>query len=239
MLYSTGTTLLQSLHVIFFLPYIQNISKHHGMFGNIFCCARHLNFVVSSFNVELLIQETWTCTLWGKAVCLICFCFVCCCFFNCVLVLCTYYTFNFKSTQALKWSGTRLVALLFLRDIVELTKLGYNGRICFWSPSSLVSEMDTWLGLNHLHTKRVSKLRVRNILSLMVRELGCTPATERRDYFGTLFILLHLQRAVVGEVELALKKKSVCVCVSKTKSKQTSGGGRHKLWRQKNSSRGL
>lgn len=73
--------------------------------------------------------------------------------------------------------------------------------------------MDTWLGLNHLHTKRVSKLRVRNILSLMVRELGCTPATERRDYFGTLFILLHLQRAVVGEVELALKKKSVCVCV--------------------------
>lgn len=40
MLYSTGTTLLQSLHVIFFLPYIQNISKHHGMFGNIFCCAR-------------------------------------------------------------------------------------------------------------------------------------------------------------------------------------------------------
>lgn len=30
MLYSTGTILLQSLHTIFFLPYIQNISKHHG-----------------------------------------------------------------------------------------------------------------------------------------------------------------------------------------------------------------
>lgn len=146
----------------------------------------------------------------------------------------------------MKWYKTSCIAgLFFLRDIVELTKLGYNGRICFWSPSSLVSEMDTWLWLNHLHTKRVSKLRVRNSLSLMVRELGCTPATERGDYFGTLFILLHLQRAVVGEVELALKKKSVCVCVclrmsvSKTKSKQTSGGGRHKLWRQKNSSRGL
>lgn len=57
--------------------------------------------------------------------------------------------------------------------------------------------------------------------SVMIEKLGRAPATERWDYFGTLFIVLTPPERCVGGLGLTLKRKCVCmsvrVCVEEKK----------------------